>query len=116
MSGYSLQEILGRKTGSLFRGPNTDHAAEERMRKAVAGGRNCREEIVNYHKDGHPYAVRLMMNPLYGPDGVVRGFLAVEQMVRQKSFARRIRLQFAGVQHFEEWFDFRWPFPLRDIS
>jgi chemotaxis family two-component system response regulator Rcp1 len=84
MSGYSLQEILGRKAESLFRGPNTDQAAEERMRKAVAGGRNCREEIVNYHKDGHPYSVRLMMNPLYGPDGVVRGFLAVEQLVQHK--------------------------------
>jgi chemotaxis family two-component system response regulator Rcp1 len=84
MSGYSLQEVLGRKAESLLRGPDTDRAAEERMRKAVAGGRNCREEIVNYHKDGHPYSVRLMMNPLYGPDGVVRGFLAVEQLVRHK--------------------------------
>ena len=84
MCGYSLQEVLGRKAESLLQGPNTDQGAKERMRKAIAGGRNCREEIVNYHKDGHPYWVRLMMNPLYGPDGVVRGFLAVEQLVRHK--------------------------------
>jgi chemotaxis family two-component system response regulator Rcp1 len=86
MSGYSIQELLGRKAESLLQGPQTDQAAGARMRMAVAGGRSCTEEIVNYHKDGHPYRVRLMINPLTGPDGMVRGFLAVEQQVRTKQF------------------------------
>jgi PAS domain-containing protein len=75
---------LGRQAESLLQGPQTDQAAQARMRMAVAGGRSCTEEIVNYHKDGHPYWVRLMINPLCGPDGVVRGFLAVEQQVPNK--------------------------------
>jgi chemotaxis family two-component system response regulator Rcp1 len=84
MCGYNTQELLGRNSKSLLHGPQTDQAAEARMRMAEAGGRSCTEEIVNYHKDGHPYRVRLMINPLSGPDGIVRGFLAVEQQVREK--------------------------------
>jgi chemotaxis family two-component system response regulator Rcp1 len=84
MCGYEIQELLGRKAESLLQGPRTDQAAGVRMKMAVAGGRTCTEEMVNYHKDGHPYWVRLMINPLSGPDGVVRGFLAVEQQVHDK--------------------------------
>jgi PAS domain S-box-containing protein len=86
MCGYNIKELLGRKAESLLQGPRTDQAAGARMRMAVAGGRSCTEEIVNYHKDGHPYWVRLMINPLSGPDGLVRGFLAVEQQIRDKQF------------------------------
>jgi chemotaxis family two-component system response regulator Rcp1 len=89
MCGYNVQELLGRKVEDLLRGPRTDQTAQARMRMAVAGGRNCTEEIVNYHKDGHPYWVRLMLNPLSGPDGVVRGFLAVEQPMRDKQVTAR---------------------------
>ena len=89
MSGYNIQELLGRNAESLLQGPQTDLAAEARMRMAVAGGRSCTEEIVNHHKDGHPYWVRVMLNPVSSPDGVVRGFLVVEQPMRDKQFSTR---------------------------
>jgi two-component system, chemotaxis family, response regulator Rcp1 len=87
MCGYNIEELLGREAESLLQGPQTDQVARGRMKMAVAGGRSCTEEIVNYHKDGRPYWVRLMLNPLCGPDGVVRGFLAVEQKMRNKQFS-----------------------------
>ena len=89
MCGYNVQELLGRDVEGLLQGPRTDQTAQARMKMAVAGGRSCTEEILNYHKDGHPYWVRLMLNPLSGPDGVVRGFLAVEQPMRDKQVTAR---------------------------
>jgi two-component system, chemotaxis family, response regulator Rcp1 len=89
MCGYNIHELLGRKTEKLLQGPQTDEAAEARMRLAVAGGRSCTEEIVNYHKDGHPYWVRVMLNPLSGPDGILRGFLSIGQQMRKKQFSTR---------------------------
>src|SRR5580704_6038 len=94
MCGYNLQEVSGRKIGSFLLGSQTDPAAQTRMRTAVAGGRSCAEELVKYHKDGHPYRVRLMINPLSGPDGVVRGFLAIEQKMPHKELLSR-----AGDRH-----------------
>jgi two-component system, chemotaxis family, response regulator Rcp1 len=84
MCGYSLQEVSGRKIGSFLLGSQIDPVAQTRIRTAVVGGRSCAEELVKLHKDGHPYRVRLMINPLSGPDGVVRGFLAIEQKVPNK--------------------------------
>jgi two-component system, chemotaxis family, response regulator Rcp1 len=89
MCGYNIHELLGRQTEKLLQGPQTDESAEARMRLAVAGGRSCTEEIVNYHKDGHPYWVRLMINPISGPDGILRGFLSVGQQLRKKQFSTR---------------------------
>jgi two-component system, chemotaxis family, response regulator Rcp1 len=85
MCGYSIHELLGRKVASLLQGPKTDQGAEVRMRKAVANGDSCTEEIVKYHKDGHPYWVRSVINPVSGPDGVLRGSLTVEQQIRGKN-------------------------------
>ena len=79
MCGYNLQELLDHKTLNFLQGPQTDQGAESRMKLAVAGGRSCTEEIANYHKDGHSYRVRLTINPLFGPDGIIHGFLAVER-------------------------------------
>ena len=87
MCGYGIDELLGREAESLLQGPQTDQVAEGRMRMAVAGGRSCTEEIINYHKGGHPYWVRLMINPLCGPDGVVRAFLTIEQKMCNKQFS-----------------------------
>jgi chemotaxis family two-component system response regulator Rcp1 len=84
MCGYNLQEVSGRKIGSFLLGSQTDPAAQTRIRTAVVGGRSCAEELIEYHKDGHPYRLRLMINPLAGPDGVVRGFLAIEQKMPSK--------------------------------
>jgi two-component system, chemotaxis family, response regulator Rcp1 len=78
MCGYNLQELLGRNIGSLLQGPKTDRGAQTRMSIAVKGGRSCTEEILNYHKDGYPYWVRLTINPICGPDGAMHGFLAIE--------------------------------------
>jgi two-component system, chemotaxis family, response regulator Rcp1 len=89
MCGYNLQEASGRKIGSFLLGSQTDPSAQTRIRTAVSGGRSCAEELVNYHKDGHPYRARLMINPLSGPDGVVRGFLAFEQKMPKKELIAR---------------------------
>jgi chemotaxis family two-component system response regulator Rcp1 len=84
MCGYRSQELRGENVGRLLQGSQTDPAAKARLGLALQAGRSCTEELINYHKDGHPYWVRLMLNPLCGPDGAVRGFLAVEQKVRNK--------------------------------
>jgi chemotaxis family two-component system response regulator Rcp1 len=87
-SGYNSQEVVGLKAESLLQGPKTDQAAIVRMKLAVAGNRACTEEIVNYHKDGHPYWIRLAINPLAGPEGEVRRFLAIEKLVSKKTVSK----------------------------
>lgn len=72
MCGYTLDELRGRKPGSLLQGPLTDQRAVAALRQAICAGTSCREELINYHKDGHPYWVAISLSPIYGPDGAAR--------------------------------------------
>ena len=79
MCGYSLEELRGRKPGSMLQGPDTDPAAVARMRQAVREHRPCREVIVNYHKAGHAYRVDVSIAPVLDDDGAPLYYVARER-------------------------------------
>jgi len=82
MCGFTVDELRGRKPGSMLQGKLTDPAAVSRLRDAVKAGTTCREELINYHKDGHPYWVAIAVSPILGPDGAPRGFIAIESELK----------------------------------
>ena len=84
MCGFTLDELRGRKPGSMLQGKLTDPASVSRLRQAVASGTPCREELINYHKDGHPYWVAIAVSPILGPDGAPRGFMAIESEIKDR--------------------------------
>jgi PAS domain S-box-containing protein len=84
MCGFTLDELRGRKPGSMLQGKLTDPASVCRLRQAVAAATSCREELINYHKDGHPYWVAIAISPILGPDGAPRGFMAIESELKDR--------------------------------
>ncbi|MBV9390801.1 MAG: PAS domain-containing protein [Verrucomicrobia bacterium] len=82
MCGYSMTELLGKKPGSVLQGPGTDPSVVSRIRASMSSNRRCREELINYHKNGRPYRVSIDINPLEGHDGATCGFLAIEQEIK----------------------------------
>jgi PAS domain S-box-containing protein len=85
MCGFTLDELRGRKPGSVLQGKLTDSASVSRLRQAVVAGTPCREELINYHRDGHPYWVAIAINPILGPDGAPRGFMAIESELKDRA-------------------------------
>ncbi len=83
MCGYCMTELLGKKPGSVLQGPDTDPAVVSRIKASMNSNLRCREELINYHKDGHPYRVAISINPLIDPDGVTCGFLAIEKELKR---------------------------------
>lgn len=63
MSGCAPDECLGRSPRFL-RGPQTDRAALDRLRKAVGAGKPARERIVVYGKDATSRWVEIDLSPL----------------------------------------------------
>jgi PAS domain S-box-containing protein len=57
LTGYSLDEVVGRQPGDFLRGPGTDPAGVERIRSAVSMNRSIDEEQLFYRKDGTPFWV-----------------------------------------------------------
>jgi methyl-accepting chemotaxis protein len=78
LTGYSPEEVAGRKPGSFLQGKLTDQATVERIREQLHYGAGFRGEILNYSKAGQTYWISLAISPVYGPDGMVRRFVSVQ--------------------------------------
>ncbi len=78
LCGYTFQEVRDRKPGSMLQGVDSDPKAVAKLREAVAQAESCKVDIINYHKDGSAYRVRIEMEPMHKPDGTLSGFRATE--------------------------------------
>ncbi|MFI5355730.1 MAG: CHASE domain-containing protein [Opitutales bacterium] len=91
LTGYTLDEVRGRKPGSFLQGPATDPATVASMRAGLRAGTGFNVEVVNYHKDGHPYWLAIEVQPLHDVDGRLTGYMAVESNISErKAAAERI--------------------------
>ncbi len=78
LCGYTLEEVKGRKPGEFLQGDLTDPADAQAIRTAVANGTAIVQDMVNYHKNGSPYRVRIRITPLLDANDNLTGFTAVE--------------------------------------
>lgn len=78
LTGYSLEDIRGRKPGALLQGELTDPETVARIRENIASARPFYEEILNYTRTGEPHWISLAINPVKGRDGRVDRFVSVQ--------------------------------------
>ena len=81
VTGYTLDEVIGRKPGHILQGAKSDKAEAERMSGAIRRGEAVSAEIVNYAKSGRNYIVSVEIEPLRDAAGVLTGFMAIESDV-----------------------------------
>lgn len=94
ITGFTLEEVVGRTPGSLLQGPETDPATVEVMRKGLASGAGFDAEVLNYSKDGRKYWVSIEVRPITDEHGVFSGYMAIESDVTARREADE-RLQAA---------------------
>lgn len=87
VTGYRVEELLGRTPGSVLQGPGTDPATVAVMRDAVRKGRSFEVEVVNHRRDGTPYRIAIAATALRDAEGRLTGFIAVEQDVTARHAA-----------------------------
>jgi PAS domain S-box-containing protein len=75
LTGYAVEELVGRNC-RLLQGPQTDSAAVDRLRDAVASERDISIDILNYRKDGTKFWNALFVSPVRDVSGVVIYFFA----------------------------------------
>jgi len=95
ITGWRLDEVLGRTPGSVLQGPGTDPATVRRIRERIARGEGFVEELLNYGRDGRSYWIAIEVQPIQGEDGRLTGFMAIERDVTSERAARdRLEMQF----------------------
>lgn len=76
MTGWSLEEIRGRKPGAFLQGEHTDRTMTAHMRDQVAKGLGFTVEILNYRKNGTPFLNCMEVQPVTAVSGQVSHFIA----------------------------------------
>jgi len=77
ISGYSLDEVKGLKPGSVLQGKDTDPKTIKEFSAALKNEQNVNTDILNYHKNGTPYWLRINCQPLHEQNQLI-GFMAIQ--------------------------------------
>jgi PAS domain S-box-containing protein len=75
ISGYTLDEALGKTAGELLGNSKADPATLKALAHAQASGVACRVEILNRTKEGRDYWIDTELQPLRDAQGAVTGFM-----------------------------------------
>lgn len=79
MSGYRLEEILGKTPGSILQGAETDLNTVAKIRSALEAKCAISTEILNYDKNQKPYWISLSITPIFDESGELTKFLSIER-------------------------------------
>ncbi len=78
LTGYDLNEIVGKTPGSFLQGKDSSSEAIKMMSKALQNKEAFSVELINYTKEGKPYWVEISCSPMFNDNGNIAGFIAIE--------------------------------------
>jgi PAS domain S-box-containing protein len=84
ISGYSLEEIRGKKIGYSLIGPDIDEDNRLRIRRALDNKLPFKEEFLSYTKNGDRIWLEVDCQPLQDETGRHLGFMAIETDITQR--------------------------------
>jgi len=84
LTGYTMEEVRGRKPGHLLRGPETDPATVAYMRERISKGEGYSVELLNYTKEGRKYWLAIEVQPIYDGQGRVVNFMAIQSDITER--------------------------------
>lgn len=87
MTGFTFDEVQGRKPGDVLQGKLTDFGAKERIRQKLNAREPFYEEILNYTKTGEPYWISLSINPIFSASGDLERFISVQANITDTKVA-----------------------------
>ena len=79
LTGYTFDEVKGKKPGSFLQGEETDPKTVEKMSVALAAGENFNVNVINYSKSGEKYWLNISCSPVFDDHGEIEFFIAIER-------------------------------------
>jgi methyl-accepting chemotaxis protein len=78
LTGYTSEEVMGRKPGEFLQGPETSAETRAKIRQQLHAGAPFYDEILNYTKPGEPYWISMSINPVRNDAGELVRFISVQ--------------------------------------
>lgn len=83
ITGYSFEEIVGKKPGHLLQGKDTNENTKAAISGCIKSVQAYTGEILNYKKNGEIYWISISITPLMD-EGNHIGFIAIESDITEK--------------------------------
>ncbi len=93
ISGYMLEEVIGKAPEEILQCEKSDPAAIATMRSALERLEPAHIEIVNRGKHGREYILDIELQPLFDDEGVHTGFMAIETDITERKAAEQSRAE-----------------------
>jgi PAS domain S-box-containing protein len=91
LTGYSQQEVAGKKPGHFLQGKESDPAIVERIRRRLRDLRPFTEEIINYSKNKRKFWLQMSISPVFDDCHRLKHFIAIgSDITQQKEFENNI--------------------------
>lgn len=90
LTGYELEEVLGKKPGSFLQGEKSSKQTIADIREAIKNRSSYVGEIYNYGKGGKGYWLDISITPIIDENSELQGFIAVESDITQRKKAEEI--------------------------
>jgi len=84
LTGYTFDEVKGKKPGYFLQGPGSNPEQVAIMRNAIAEESSFKVELINYKKDGSPYWIQIDCNPMRDENNELKGFMAIESDISER--------------------------------
>lgn len=98
-TGYTLKDVRGQNPGRFLRCEDTAPEIGPTLRREMEAGRRVRVDMLCESRGGERYWLDIDVQPTFGPDGAMDGFVAVHtditerKIQEQAAIAARNRLQ-----------------------
>jgi len=93
LTGFELNEIMGKKPSTFLQGPETDPAVVRYMRKKISNRQAFKCDTVNYSKSGHKYWIRIQSQPEFDSTGKLTGYFSIQTDITKEKDAEQAILK-----------------------
>lgn len=89
MTGYTLEEIVGKRPAELLEGPGTDKKTIRFIQEQYKKEQPFQVEILNYKKNGEPFWSEIHIQPLFNADGALEQFFSIRKDITERKQLER---------------------------
>ncbi|MFN5370923.1 MAG: PAS domain S-box protein, partial [Bacteroidia bacterium] len=93
LSGYSIDEIIGKSPGSFLQGKDTDREVTKMLGEAIRKKIKAVGTLINYSKWGTPYIIDIQIYPVFDSAGNHTNFIALQKDVTKEEQAKKEIIQ-----------------------
>lgn len=84
VTGYALDDVLGRNPGHFLQGPGTDPDTVAWMSEQLQLNQTFICEVLNYSRTGNPYWIRLSVQPRFSKQGELLEYIAIQNDITEE--------------------------------